>query len=107
MFVSVGLCEQAALAFEKCGKVKEAIDCCVLLNQWDLAINLAKEHNVREIDSLLAKYAAHLLEKDKKLEAIELYPFLNKKIVLFSVTVAYSCTMLALENIEAVNERLN
>lgn len=75
MFMSVGLCEQAALAFEKCNQVKDAIDCCVLLNQWDLAISLAKEHNVREIDSLLAKYAAHLLEKDKKLEAIELYPF--------------------------------
>ncbi|XP_065063167.1 WD repeat-containing protein 35-like [Rhopilema esculentum] len=73
MFVSVGLCEQAVQAFEKCGKVKEAIDCCVLLNQWDLAISLAKEHNVKEIDSLLAKYASHLLEENKRLEAIELY----------------------------------
>ncbi len=75
MFTSVGLCEQATQAFVRCNKVKEAIDCCVLLNQWDLAIDLAKEHSVREIDSLLAKYASHLMEKDKKLEAIELYPF--------------------------------
>eukprot|EP00794_Sanderia_malayensis_P012081 gene12081-13325_t len=78
MFTSVGLCEQAVQAFVKSSKVKEAIDCCVLLNQWDLAIDLAKQHNVKEIDSLLAKYASHLMEKDKKLEAIELYPSLQQ-----------------------------
>ena len=75
MFSSVGLCDQAVQAFTKCTQIKEAIDCCVLLNHWDLAINLANQHNVQEIDSLLAKYASHLLEKDNKLAAIELYPF--------------------------------
>ena len=38
-----------------------------------MAIDLAKTHNVREIDSLLAKYAQHLLEKNKIVNAIELY----------------------------------
>ena len=38
-----------------------------------MAIELAKTHNVREIDSLLAKYAQHLLEKNKIVNAIELY----------------------------------
>lgn len=38
-----------------------------------MAIDLAKTHNVREIDSLLAKYAQHLLEKNKMVNAIELY----------------------------------
>ena len=38
-----------------------------------MAIDLAKTHNVREIDSLLAKYAQHLLEKNKVVNAIELY----------------------------------
>ena len=61
-------------AFQKTAKVKEAIDCCVSLNQWDQAIELAKQHNIKEIDSLLAKYASHLLEKNKTLDAIELYP---------------------------------
>lgn len=59
-------------------KIKEAIDCCVHLNQWDQAIQLAKEHNVKEIDTLLAKYASHLLEKNKILNAIELYPLTLK-----------------------------
>jgi len=57
--------------------VKEAIDCCVQLNQWDQAIELAKQHNIKEIDTLLAKYASYLLEKNKTLDAIELYPFVD------------------------------
>lgn len=42
--------------------------------QWDQAVQLAKEHDLKEVDSLLAKYASHLLEKEKVLSAIELYP---------------------------------
>ncbi|XP_053382408.1 WD repeat-containing protein 35-like isoform X3 [Mercenaria mercenaria] len=73
MFMTVGMCTQAVDAFIKCNHVKAAIDCCVNLNQWNMAIDLAKAHNVREIDSLLAKYAQHLLEKNKIVNAIELY----------------------------------
>lgn len=46
----------------------------VLSVQWDLAVELAKKYHIKETDSLLAKYAAHLLEKEKILDAIELYP---------------------------------
>ncbi|CAG5134548.1 unnamed protein product, partial [Candidula unifasciata] len=73
MFSNVGMSEQAVEAYTKCNRVKAAIDCCVHLNQWNTAIELAKTHNVQEIDMLLAKYAQHLLEKKKVLNAIELY----------------------------------
>lgn len=73
MFSSVGMCAQALFAFVKCNRVREAIDMCVHLHQWNMAIDLAKQHNVREIDSLLAKYATHLLEKNNLVHAIELY----------------------------------
>ena len=63
------------LQYLKTGKVKEAIDCCVQLNEWDQAIDLAQKHNIKEIDNLLAKYASYLLDKKKTLDAIELYPF--------------------------------
>lgn len=36
-------------------------------------MELAKNHNMKEIGSLLARYATHLLEKNKILDAIELY----------------------------------
>lgn len=36
-------------------------------------MELAKNHNMKEIGSLLARYASHLLEKNKILDAIELY----------------------------------
>lgn len=92
MFSSVGLCEQAATAFVKTNQVKQAIDTCVTLNQWDLAVKLAKEHKHYEINSLLAKYAAHLLEKNKLLEAIELYRkanhFVDAAKLLFQVSFA-------------------
>ena len=38
-----------------------------------MAIDLAMAHNVKKIDSLLAKYAQHLLEKNKIFNAIVLY----------------------------------
>ena len=46
------------------------MDTCVSLNQWDLAVDVAREHNISNVNELLAKYAAHLLEKGmfRKLE---------------------------------------
>ena len=62
---SVGMCHEASRALVKSNKVKEAVDCCVALNQWDRAVEIAHEHNMLSVDELLAKYAAHLLEKGK------------------------------------------
>ncbi|GAX81565.1 hypothetical protein CEUSTIGMA_g8993.t1 [Chlamydomonas eustigma] len=72
-FQSVGLCNEGVAAFLKAGDTKKAIDCCVLLNQWDQAVALAQQYTFPQIAMLLAKYANHLLEKEKYLEAIELY----------------------------------
>ncbi|KAJ8290228.1 hypothetical protein GJAV_G00010260 [Gymnothorax javanicus] len=73
MFVTVGMCDQAVSAYLKCSQPKAAVDSCVHLNQWNKAVELAKNHNMKEIGSLLAKYASHLLEKNKTLEVVELY----------------------------------
>ncbi|KAI1895144.1 hypothetical protein AGOR_G00103280 [Albula goreensis] len=73
MFVTVGMCDQTVNAYLKCNQPKAAVDACVHLNQWNKAVELAKNHNMKEIGSLLAKYASHLLEKNKTLEAVELY----------------------------------
>jgi len=77
-FTSVGLCEQAVQAYLRFGDVKTAVDTCVLLNQWDLAVNLAHEQNFQQIEGLLAKYAQHLLDKNKKIEAVKLYKKANR-----------------------------
>lgn len=44
---------------------------CVTLNQWDQAVSLGSQYHIKEIDALLAKYASHLLGKNKILDAIE------------------------------------
>ena len=50
------------------------IDTCVNLNQWHSAVELATKYNQpTQISSLLAKYAQHLLDENKILQAIELY----------------------------------
>merc|ERR1711862_325980 len=40
---------------------------------WDLAVSLAQQQNFQQIEGLLAKYAQHLLDKNKKIEAVQLY----------------------------------
>nr|XP_032817286.1 WD repeat-containing protein 35 isoform X1 [Petromyzon marinus] len=78
MFVTVGMCEQAVAAYLKCNQPKMAVDTCVQLNQWNQAVDLAQTHNMKEIGSLLAKYAGHLLETGKRLDAVELYRKANR-----------------------------
>merc|ERR1719281_1711489 len=77
-FTSVGLCEQAVQAYMRYGDVKTAVDTCVLLNHWDLAVDLAQQQNFQQIEGLLAKYAQHLLDKNKKIEAVKLYKKANR-----------------------------
>lgn len=58
--------------------------------QWNKAVELAKNHSMKEIGSLLARYASHLLEKNKTLDAIELYRkanyFYDAAKLMFKVT---------------------
>lgn len=100
MFMTVGMCAEAVSAYLKCNEVKTAVDCCVHLNQWDQAVELAKKHHIREIDSLLAKYAAHLLDKDKTLQAIELYRkanhYLDAAKLMFQVRITNILLVLSL-----------
>jgi len=74
MFVNVGLCAEAVTAFIKLGDVKAAIDTCITLNHWDLAIELTEKHaSGTQAEPLLAQYANHLLQKGQVFQAIELY----------------------------------
>lgn len=73
MFVTVGMCDEAVKAFVKCNRIRDAIDSCIHLNQWNLAIDLARQHKVKDIDARLTKYVGQLLEKGRNMNAIELY----------------------------------
>ena len=57
-------------------QIKHAIDACIKLNQWDAAVELAQRHSFPQIEGLLAKYAAHLLQSGGvhgRIQAVELY----------------------------------
>lgn len=64
-------------------------------SQWNKAVELTRTHNMKEIKSLLSKYASHLLEKNKTLEAVELYRkahhFLDAAKLMFKVGVLTGC----------------
>ncbi|CAD8136286.1 unnamed protein product [Paramecium pentaurelia] len=72
-FQLLGMAKSAIKCFEKAGDIKKAIDCAVLLNAWNFAVELAERHNFVQIEGLLQQYAAQLLEQRMKLEAAELY----------------------------------
>lgn len=55
------------------GEPQRAVDCCVLLSQWDQAVQLAQQHNIPQVQALLLKYAAMLLEQGKTMAAVQLY----------------------------------
>ena len=74
---------------EHCATVAHFNTSCCVLPQWNKAVELAKSYNMKEIKSLLAKYASHLLDKNKTLEAVELYRkahhFLDAAKLMFTV----------------------
>ncbi|CAG2168264.1 unnamed protein product [Oppiella nova] len=77
-FESVGMCREAVDAYRRARKVDLAIACCVTMSEWKVGIDLAHEYDVPDIDSLLSKYAEHLLQKRKHLDVVELYRKANK-----------------------------
>jgi WD repeat-containing protein 35 len=72
-FMSVGMAEAAVASFIKIGNIKEAIDCCIGLNKWDIGVELAENHDMKQIETLISKFAAHLLQNGKIVHAIDLY----------------------------------
>lgn len=65
----------------------------VISSQWNKAVELTRAHNMKEIKSLLSKYASHLLEKNKTFEAVELYRkahhFLDAAKLMFKVSLCF------------------
>jgi len=77
-FESVGIHQYATGCYLKGGDPKAAIDCCVRLNQWNRAVELAEEFDFPQIEGLLAKAANELLLTGDKLQAVELFRKANK-----------------------------
>jgi WD repeat-containing protein 35 len=57
----------------KAGDVKAAVNCCILLNQWQKALQLAETHNFPQVDGLFTRYVGQLLAEDQRLLAVDVY----------------------------------
>ncbi|XP_030387357.1 WD repeat-containing protein 35 [Scaptodrosophila lebanonensis] len=72
MLASVGMCSEAVEAFLKFGDQKAAVNACVNLRQWGLAVELAQKYQMPEVNTLLSQHATQLINEDRLAEAIEL-----------------------------------
>jgi WD repeat-containing protein 35 len=77
-FEAVGMYSDAVDCYLRSGQPKAAVDCCVQLNRWDTAIELAEQHDFPQVEGLLSKYTSGLVSKGRNLEAVELYRRANR-----------------------------
>lgn len=68
----LGFCESASLAFRKGGDLKRAIDVCVVLNRWDLAMELASDRNFPQMDVLLQRHIQRHIRERRPLVAFQI-----------------------------------
>ena len=57
----------------QCNQIKAAIDTCIVLHQWNTALDLSKQIHIPEITTRLISHADRLLECGKISDAIELF----------------------------------
>lgn len=78
MFDSVGMYEQAVDVYLRGNNPRAAVDCCILQNRWEKALELAEIHDFPQTEGLLQRFAGDLIMKKKWLEAVELYRRANR-----------------------------
>jgi WD repeat-containing protein 35 len=77
-FEALGMHEEAVDCHLRSGNPKAAVDCCVVLNRWDVALELAERHDFPQVEGLLTRYALALNARGRRLEAVELFRRANR-----------------------------
>lgn len=73
-----GLCMEAEIAYRKANRVDLALKCCINLNEWKNAIELAQNKQIADVDMLLSKYSQQLMAKGRHFDVIELFRKANR-----------------------------
>ncbi|WKY14128.1 hypothetical protein Q1695_000015 [Nippostrongylus brasiliensis] len=95
LFASSGLCEQSTQCFLRCGLTSEALDACIQLNNWEMAVSLSRTHKLQDVNVLMGKYVEELKESsERSLAAVQLYRragrFLDGARVVFRILLKFS-----------------
>ena len=73
-FLSVGLCTEAVSAYMKAGDVAAAVQGCITLSQWDVAVSLAhRSGDPKLMESTHAAYKEAVQSQVKPMQAVALY----------------------------------
>jgi WD repeat-containing protein 35 len=68
-------------AFVESGDIKAAIDCCMDLNNWNLAIDLAKKHDfLKYVQNNIAKCTKYLVQIGNPLHAALIHCEANQQL---------------------------
>uniref|UniRef100_A0A1I7Y670 WD_REPEATS_REGION domain-containing protein n=1 Tax=Steinernema glaseri TaxID=37863 RepID=A0A1I7Y670_9BILA len=91
VFANTGLCEQAVDCYMRCDRLNEALDICIQLNQWKKAVELSRQHNLRDVQALLGKHAEQLTGSiEKQLAAVQLFRragrYIDAAKIVFNIT---------------------
>ncbi len=78
LFECVGMADEAVECYLRSNDPKSAVDCCVNLNRWDKALSLAEQYDFPQVEGLLQRLASELIQKDRQLEAVDLFRRANK-----------------------------
>ena len=68
-----GFIFNSILLNSQCNQVKLALDTCVSLHQWNMAVELSRKIDIPEITTRLISHAERLLELGKVSDTIELF----------------------------------
>lgn len=72
-FEAYGLTDEAVKCYIRYGDIKKAFDICVLTNQWNLAVEIAEQNNLFQVEGVVETFSKHLKDKNKKMELVEFY----------------------------------
>ena len=72
-FELYNLTQEAVKCYIRYGDIKRAFDTCVLTNQWDLAVEIAEQNNLFQVESVVQTFSKVLIEKNKKMDLVEFY----------------------------------
>ncbi|KNE64632.1 hypothetical protein AMAG_09988 [Allomyces macrogynus ATCC 38327] len=79
-FARLGMAKEAVAAYVKRGNVNQAMQVCVQLNQWALAVDLAQQHQgaAISVDDLFAKVEQQVRARGDPLQLVALYRSANQ-----------------------------
>jgi WD repeat-containing protein 35 len=92
-FRGVGMCDEAVKAYIKRGNISKAMETYVANNKWGEAIELSRQNDFINMETLTNKFSSEFIKSGRKLDLIELYNKANMKTEVNKYLIEIACDM--------------